>query len=338
MKNYYLYEDLAPQDKAKLIKYFFQEVKANPNIILPKTHQEDVPRLAKYLSRPTGIHKILLSGSAGSGKSAIVRLIAAQANKRLVKVDVTALLSFDSFAFDLDEKSSLPTVANSNSNLRIALNSSLTKAIKLVFKLMQEPEFNNSIVFFDDMDYLLEEDSKNKHALLALINGVSDLPETVAFIGTETSYLPRGAEHLRYPLPYSLRFAFQEHILVRGEFTEESLFDYGLKCVRELAEKPIYANAKVDQTLLYKVLQLKHNSFVPAKLKNLLQKAFALSDLEQNPYDYLAKLYELLYGYKLAPHVEARDDFEFRTYDELYLSDNPQGSLNLQEINLILGL
>ncbi|RIY38714.1 AAA family ATPase [Psittacicella gerlachiana] len=333
MKNYYLYEDLGRKDKLKLINYFFQEVKANANVILPKTHQDDVPRLAKYLARPTGIHKILLTGTAGSGKSAIVKLIAAQAQKRLVKVDVTALISFDSFSFVDDNLT--PVVNDHESNLKIALNGSLTKSIKLLFKLMQEPEFANSIVFFDDMDYLLVEDSKNKHALLALINGINDLPETVAFIGTETSY--KVEENEVYPLPYSLRHAFQDSLVVRGEFTEESLFDYSLKCVNELASKEIYAQAKVDQDLLYKVLQLKHNSEIPSKLKIVLQKAFALSDLQANPYDYLGKLYELLYGKKLAPHVEERDDFEFRTYDELYLSNNPQAQLSREEIQKILG-
>ncbi|RIY33158.1 hypothetical protein CJP74_02570 [Psittacicella melopsittaci] len=336
MKNYYLYEDLEEKDKLKLIKYFFSDVQPNANVIVPQPHLKDIKLITKYLSRPTGIHRVLLMGEPGGGKSALVKLIAAQTEKRLVKVDVTALISFDSFFFNDDRQ----VASNNDSELKIGLNGSLTKAIKLLFKLMREPYFANTIVFFDDMDYLFAEKTNNKYALLALTEGINNLPDTVGFIATvSTNIEAQQREQLFDELAIkSLLYTFQYNLRIIGQFTGESLLDYAYKVATKLGQKDIYAKAIIDRDLLYKILQLKVSSYYPAKIQQLLLTAFALSDFDSNPYDYLGHLYQILYGTKLTLHIEDRDAFEFRTYDDLYDNNAPQANLTREEIAKILGV
>ncbi len=238
--------------------FFRRLAPSDADLVLPAPIIDDIQGLTQAVARKRGLHRFLLQGASGTGKTESVRLLGRRLQREVFLVDFTAVI-----------------------DCRLGQSQKSLAEVFDALRRLQHPE--RILVFFDELDALvmdrvnaqdLREMGRLTSAMMKHLDALS--PEVLLMAATNLHRKLDPALRRRFDAVISFdRYGPDDILPAADRILEEALSDFGIKTR--------------NKRLFHKILGLLPRLLMPGELKPLIRRAAAFSD-ETVPLDYLRRL------------------------------------------------
>jgi hypothetical protein len=291
-----------PQMNGQDLAYFRKIHLNNISLPLPETIANDVMGTISAVNKRVGIHKVLLEGAPGTGKTETAYSIARILERDLFSVDFSSII---------DSK----------------LGQTAKNMTAMFDELRTLPHPDKIIILFDEIDAIaLDRINSNDlremgRVTSTLLKELDALNDSVVLIATTNLFKNLDKALVR-------RF---DSIINFDHYSKDDLVEVAVYILNQFLPK--FRDADRDLKLFKKILLSVSALPSPGELKNIIKTSLAFSN-PNDPSDYLRRLYIKLHNEKLMKDLDIlkQQGFTIREIGTLAGSSKTQVSRELNEV------
>jgi SpoVK/Ycf46/Vps4 family AAA+-type ATPase len=292
-----------PQMSGHNLTYLRKIHQTNTSLPLPEAIANDVMGTINAVNKKVGIHKVLLEGAPGTGKTETAYNIARILERDLFSVDFSSIV---------DSK-----LGQTSKNMTVMFD-----------ELRTLPHPDKIIILFDEIDAIaLDRINSNDlremgRVTSTLIKELDLLNDSIVLIATTNLFTNLDKALVR-------RF---DSVINFGRYSKADLVDVSVYTLNQILPK--FETANRDVKLFKKILSSVDTLPSPGELKNMIKISLAFSD-PNDPIDYLRRLYIKLHDEKSIKDVHAlnQQGFTVREIEALSGLSKTQVSRKLSDNN-----